>query len=311
MVKELSSFCFILDSILVSGELPIEIIPGHLFRKATYEEIKIIKNQLTAQGRIILPYEYELVNTEKGNQFSKLPRQKWNYHVISFSGSNSKLGDLEYPANLLRNSISFGYTFLYNMDNIPGPAGIVSHPPSIATFFVDHYHIEPSNPIESSELHEIQVNYDNINILDSRKYENIHRAISNFHDSKMITNRSLLKALSYFSILECLLTHHPTVSTDSLTHQIKTKMSLLSKLFQRELNYEQYFPELPEPEKAWSKLYKYRSEIVHGGEVNFNDSSFRHLLSRINIQNFLKESIKLLLLYSIKEPEFITNFKKC
>ena len=148
--------------------------------------------------------------------------------------------------------------------------------------------------------------------VDEREYLYISRAISDLHQTKMITNHSILKVLSYFSIIECLLTHvpRPFDTIDSLTRQVSTKMSLLSKLFQRELDYTLHFPQLPKPEKVWIELYSYRSTIAHGGEANF-DGPFKSLLSRDNIQDFLKQSLKLLILYSLKQPDFVTDLQRC
>ena len=87
-------------------------------------------------------------------------------------------------------------------------------------------------------------------------------------------------------------------------------MSLLSKRFQRELDYTLHFPQLPKPEEVWKKVYSYRSAIAHGGEANF-DGEFKSLLNGDNIREFLKESLKLLLLYALKEPEFIADLQKC
>ena len=164
----------------------------------------------------------------------------------------------------------------------------------------------------SNELLEININYDNIVNLDKLQYPNIFRAITDFHQTKMITDHSALKVLSYFSIIESLLTHvpRPVDTIDSLTRQVSTKMSLLSKRFQRSLNYTRYFPQLPTPEKAWSKLYSFRSTIAHGGDANFK-GEFSALISRDNIHEFLKESLKLLLLYTLREPDFVADLQKC
>lgn len=212
---------------------------------------------------------------------------------------------------MLKHDINIGFEFL----SMPGVVGYARGDNRYisSTFFVDHEMGPPQEiSLDSNELLEIQTNYNNIKNLNNRRYANIYRAISDFHDTKMITNRSLLKVLSYFSIIECVLTHSPDPkdTIDSLSRQIRTKMSLLSKLLQRELNYKLHFPQLAKPEKVWNILYNYRSAIAHGAEVKF-DRSFKSLVSQDNIQKFLKESLKLLLLYSLKEPEFVTDFQRC
>jgi len=308
------NFCFIVDLVNFEGKLPFEIIPGHWFRRATYREIRRIKKELYARGTDPFGYENKFVPTEKEGASWKsvpLPRDEWRYYVISFGGSNDKIMDIEYSANLLKHDINIGITFFSGEYGY----GVGYNPFITSTFFADQsidIGFKEDMPLESNELLEINTNYDTIVNLDKLRYPNISRAISDFHQTKMITNRSILKVLSYFSIIECLLTHVPSPSDtiDSLTRQVSTKMSLLSKLFQRKLDYTLHFPQLPTPEKAWKKLYSYRSAVAHGGDADFN-GEFATLLSRDNIQEFLKESLKLLLLYTLKEPGFVADLQKC
>jgi len=255
-------------------------------------------------------YEYNINKLGTSGEYIHLPQKDWRYYVISFDGFNDKIMDLRYSANLLKNDINIGFEFI---SIIGGGRGTQYNQFISSTFFADqHIGFSPPLSLESNELLEINANYNNITKLDKTKYTNISRAISDFYQTKMITDLSVLKVLSYFSILECLLTHipRPIDTIGSLTHQVSTKMSLLSKRFQRKLEYTTYFPQLPKPENVWGKLYSYRSAIAHGGEANY-DGEFKALISQDNIRIHLKESIKLLLLYSLKEPEFITDFQKC
>jgi hypothetical protein len=307
MINDYSGFAHVLDSLHIPGKLPIEIIPGHEFRRATDQEIDRIKIELKNHRLVILPYEHRIISLEKGYTTEQLPPNKWKYYVISFKNTNDKLRTIEYAANLLKNDISLGYTFFNQF------GGVVFSQAEISTFFIDHY-IDwyTVKSIKRSEIHEINHNYNMITNLDSVRYPNIIKALSDFHQTKMITNRSILKVLSYFSIIECLLTHppRPIDTIDSITRQISTKMSLLSKRFQRELEYNLYFPSLTDSEKLWKKLYSYRSQVAHGGNPDFS-KQFLELQSHEKIRLFLFENLKLLLLYTLKEPEFISDLQKC
>lgn len=312
MTKGWSGFALILDSLDISGKLSFEIIPDYWFRRAETQEIDRIKEELYHHRHAMLLYEYGAITSSKdGKTINPLPPDKWKYYVISFYGSNDKLRDIEYSANLLKNDISLGYVFFNDIGGLP--SGIGYQLAEVSTFFVDHHMTwEAPKSIKHSELGEITTNYDLITSLDKTHYPNVSRAVSDFHQTKMITNRSVLKVLSYFSIIECLLTHPPipTDRMDSLTHQITTKILLLSKRFQRELQYKSYFPSITEPEQVWKKLYAYRSLLAHGGEADFTQK-FSVLMSTDNIRVFLMESLKLLLLYALKEPEFLADLQKC
>lgn len=312
MTSGMSGFALILDSMDISGELPLEIIPDHWFRKAETQEIDRIKKQLSIHRTALILYEHGITSSGKDKKEShRLPPDEWKYYVISFYGSNDKLRDIEYSSNLLKNDISLGYVFFNDSSGLP--TGIGYQLAEVSTFFVDHHMTwEAPKSMEHGELSEITTNYNLITALDKTRYPNISRAVSDFHQTKMITNRSILKVLSYFSIIECLLTHPPIPADriDSLTRQITTKMSLLSKRFQRELQYKSYFPSITEPGKVWNKLYDYRSLVAHGAETDFTQR-FSALISTDKIRVFLMESVKLLLLYALKEPEFLADLQKC
>ncbi|GAI25035.1 unnamed protein product, partial [marine sediment metagenome] len=271
------NFCFIVDIINFKGKLPFEVIPGHWFRKATTEEIQRIKQELSNRSSIpdiiFFKYEQKFVpakETGSSRQSVPLPPEDWRYYVISFKGPNDNIMDIEYSANLLKHDINIGFTFLSH----EGKAfGVLYNLYILSTFFADQrIGFQQEISFGPNELLEINTNYNNITNLDNLWYANIFRAISDLHQTKMITNHSVLKVLSYFSIIECLLTHvpRPIDTIDSLTRQVSTKMSLLSNLFQRELDYTLHFPQLQKPEKVWRKLYSYRSTVAHGGEANFD-----------------------------------------
>ena len=60
-----------------------------------------------------------------------------------------------------------------------------------------------------------------------------------------------------------LVTHDTKDDFDSLNHQISTKMTLLSKRYQRQLDYSGHFG-ANNHEQIWKKLYGYRSALAHG-----------------------------------------------
>jgi len=307
MSNDYSGFAHVLDSLDISGRLPIEIIPGHEFRRATDQEIDLIKRELKNHRLVILPYEHRIISLEKGHTIERLPPEKWKYYVISFKNTNDKIRTIEYAANLLKNDISLGYTFFTKV------GGVGFSQAEISTFFIDHYTFwNTFKSIKRSEFLEISYNYNLITGLDSIRYPSIVKALSDFHQTKMITDRSTLKVLSYFSIFECLLTHlpNPNDTIDSITRQLRTKMSLLGKRFQRELEYNFYFPSLTDPEKIWTKLYSYRSRLAHGESIDFTQQ-LHDLQNHDKIRLFLFESLKLLLLYALKEPEFLSDLQKC
>ena len=312
-----SSFVFVLNDIEVEGEMPIEVAPKHLFRKAQDAEIGLIKKHLVLFTALhFFPSSYEVIVKEvKENPNSTkylrepLERQKWRYWVISFEGTNSELFDIASAASLLLNDLELGFAFLKMVSDSPTPA-FMWHTPSLMSFFEDKAIPKPHKEMTSREIKEITANYQ---LIKQIKPEHVHitRAFGKFNELKSLLRNSELVVITLFSIIESLIAHSPksTEVGDSLGHQIKTKIPLLSKRFQRSLPYRQYFGDTPET-TVWAKLYEYRSKLVHGEDSRI-DGTLVLLKDRQTVVEFLNETVKLLLLLSLREPVLLTDLKQC
>jgi hypothetical protein len=317
-----NSFVFILNIINVEGELPIEIAPRHFFQKADAEQVEKIKklvNLVVPFGfhKIfnLRPYEVDIIKVpaEKPDSFSyryeQLPEDKWRYWVISFEGTNSELEYIEASASLLKHDLELGFT-VFRKISLGNGEGYGWHIPSLFSFFDSPSSSEPAVVVSTNEIREIPENYHLIKKI-SPDHEHITRAFRKLRDLKSLPRSSELVTIGYFSIIESLVTHNPnlTESSDSLKHQIRTKIPLLSKRFQRKIDYNEYFNESNE-ETIWKKLYDYRSCIVHGEHANFI-GSLQILKDAKTVREFLYETVKLLLLLALREPIFLTDLKKC
>jgi hypothetical protein len=153
-------------------------------------------------------------------------------------------------------------------------------------------------------------NYAALKAVESQ-HPRIYRAVHRFHYLKALPRQSSMLIVGYFSIIEALIAHKPRLqeSLDSINHQLQSKLILLSKRFQRRLDYTAHFGQLGE-EKIWKRLYAYRSAIAHDPLVEV-DSEFKELGNQANIRSFLNEVVKLLLLFGLKDPEFLADLKNC
>jgi len=289
MSAKWAGFALILDSLEVSADLPFEILPDHWFRKAEKQEIDRIKKELLSHKYAYMRYEYDFEKQRKDpSTVEQLAPDAWRYFVVSFYKPNHKLMEIQYSLNLLKDDINLGYAFFNKVPGIPGEG--VGLSPNTDIYFIDNMlpGIDQTKFLSQFELNEITTNYELITSLDVKLYPNILRAVKDFQQTKLITNISAVKILSYFSIIESLLTHHPKPSDtiDSITRQIKTKMFLLSKRFQRTFNYKIYFPSLSNLENVWEILYNFRSRLAHGEEIEFQ-KKFSALVSNEIIRLFL------------------------
>jgi len=317
------SFVFVLNLVNVSGELPLEVAPGHFFEKADSEQIAKIKNLLRlfrGYGPSALlfppPYETDIIEVpgERPGSFSyrrePLPEDKWRYWIISFEGSNMELEYVASAASLLEHDLELGFTVFGKSLLRSAEEGYGWHAPSLFNFFDSPESYKPATVMNADELAEISKNYHLVKSI-SPEHKHINRALSKLRDLKSLARDSELVSIGLFSIIESLITHSPklTESADSLSHQIRTKMPLLRKRFGRQLNYTEYFDPAPE-ETIWSKLYEYRSRIVHGEEPNCS-GSLQVLKETKAVVRFLRETVKLVLLLALQEPIFLTDLKKC
>lgn len=341
----LTSFAFILNPLdLVDGNGPIEIMPNYFFQKADSRQIKVVKETFTklpASPFWLNSYEYDygkFPETNSDNLKDALPlaQQDWKYWIIvskdskSDNNRRSEYYKIEHALSMLNNDLELGPVFF-------NPSGdqYQWNPRYIYNYFLDYpYGRRPATQITFKDIEEIGPIYnlfdhffgrlytDKFSIEDGRmvklkddyqdNFQHIDEAIHRFLELRRLPRYSGLTIIGLFSIIESLITHNPNHNLhDSLTHQISTKIPLLRKRFQRPLDYEYYFDKVKEEKTIWSKLYSFRSKVVHRGSDEIeNDKELKALKNLINVTDFLKETVKLLILLALKEPELITDLKK-
>jgi len=91
-------FAFVGNVAHIEGADNVELVPGHVLRRATHEEIEIIKASLgVSQGGLLSPHFFPWeMRKESDGQFTELPEAEWEYFVISFKGSNEHIVTLEH-----------------------------------------------------------------------------------------------------------------------------------------------------------------------------------------------------------------------
>lgn len=223
--KQENSFTFILDVLDVKCNLPIEIIPKHIFKKARPIQVKVIQEFLQNTHKMGLPgspYEHQVVMNKSGT-YSWEPlkfKKDWKYYIIQFKGVNEKIGDLNYISNISTLGLSFGFTSL-------GKNGLISNPIQLVNFLF-HQPI-PINPkaVTQTSLEELGKLYNNFKKIEE-PYPEIKKSIQLFNSINFIPKSSNFQILGLFITIESLLTHAPAPKdpTDSLGRQIKSKIPL-------------------------------------------------------------------------------------
>ena len=148
---------------------------------------------------------------------------------------------------------------------------------------------------------------------DEQSYPFIKTAISNFADLKRIPSHMPIYVVGLFSIIEMLLTTQQDKTTEnSLSHQLKEKLTLFGNRFTDPLRLEEHLP-LPagtDFKKVIAKLYSYRSKVAHGTEVEFR-GELSVLKNHETVCRFLRVIVRKLILQAVSEPALFRDLKSC
>lgn len=298
-------------------DLPFVISDNMLLRAASEAEVSMFSDHLVeAYGSAsmwVVPFDHEPVEIEEENgikrtTYSKSAKSRW--WVIAFNGTNQGVHELSKIASLLSPKLHFGSTFLFSEPNQKGEKqGIM---------FGGHTQFEllaneSRNKHQTVKIEELQklTQYYKYLCSDQSNIKHVNYVLDLYSSTPSIRLNSSLLTLSLFSIIESLVAHKPrlTETLDSITHQIKNKLNLLSKRFDVELNHQEYFGEISH-EKLWSKLYNLRSDIAHGQTYDFFGAN-TCLKSLENTNTFLDQVAKELIKLSISESDLITDLRAC
>lgn len=289
-----NNFIFILSNITFEqNNIPFSISENILIRAATEQEIIKFKSDL---GRIY------------GHFFAISNATESILWVLKFT-NDVDLYDLAKIACLVNPKIYFELNIKYTEPNEHGIS---------AVFDSTSYRsvIEKIAFTQNSE--QIMVSIEELNKL--KKYYNelttlpeisMH-ALDMFYEASTLSINSELLTLSLFSIIESLITHKPrlTETLDSITHQIKNKLNLLSKRFDCAIEHRHYFGAVGF-QTLLNKLYALRSDIAHGQMYSFTSGDYQLLRNLENVNKFLDEIVREIIKLSINEFQLIEDIKAC
>jgi hypothetical protein len=287
----------------------LEVVPDHTIRRATGEEIEEIQKtigHLAGGNRQHVQSIWEMRWNDEHTVTQELPRDLWRYYVVSFAGNNVTMNDLSLAFNLSSAEPDTGPILMH------GPLAGPIH--NAGNYFQSTEHLllagEPAYvDLTRDDLTEIRAIWQNLKNHDHALID-MRPAVNQMYRLKGLPSHSTMRFLGYFAVLESLLTHapRPTDPYDSITRQVKTKMALLNNRFSRRLNYDPFGGALPET--VWTKLYKYRSLIAHGGEANI-DGDLALLQSPAQALAVVRNATKAVARQALLEPQLIADLREC
>ncbi|RPA22581.1 HEPN domain-containing protein [Shewanella frigidimarina] len=296
--------------------LPFELSDTMTLRAATDSEVEQLNVHLNeaygSASRWVVPFDHEPLEVEENGTKKTIysPSEKRRWWVVAFNGYNPQIIELRKVSTLVNPKLHFGATFTYSEPDQKG-----KHQ---GTLYGDHSQIEllanESRKKYEEVLHEELSKlkrYYSLLANDQAQSEKAGFVLDLYSSSSSLWIHSGLLTLSLFSIIESIIAHKPrlTETLDSITHQIKNKLNLLSKRFDHSVKHEEYFGEIGYP-KLWGKLYGLRSDIAHGQRYEFN-GPYAVLKSLENVNKFLDKVAKELIKLSIEENELIADLREC
>jgi hypothetical protein len=238
-----------------------------------------------------------------------LDRKDWRYYVIAYSGNGIDAYDFLRAANLVQPALN---AFAHISTEGEFGAGEVRGWGGDQVHGVLAYEIPHSGRIEILDLPaalEMRYSYERFAALDKVRHEGISRAVDLLYGLRRISSHNDLRVLGLFAVIEMLLTHNPNDKEigDSLSHQISTKIPLLSARFRTPIDYCVFNTDLA-AESIWKRLYAYRSKIAHGSKVEFS-GPLQLLQDRETAVAFLEKVTRRLVQHALDEPQLVDALK--
>lgn len=307
------SFAFVMNVWHLEEGVAHTLVPGHLVRRATPKEIAVIEQTLQRMAGSLLHndlYFWKHCWPHQGGTVEILPETEWRYFVIAFKGFNATMNNLQYAFDLAPLELEVGFTILHS--DVAGQPDytvnwnerrlfhVLDEARYSNTFFVD---------VSARDIEMIATIHSRLKEHDHRLID-IKRLARQLSQLKGLPHESPLRFLGYFAILESLLTHAPkkTDPYDSITRQVKKKVALLDHRWGNALDYKPFGKVTPE--KVWSKMYSYRSQVAHGEAPEFT-GALQALGTHENALMLVKETVKSVIRHALNEPQLLLDLRDC
>jgi Apea-like HEPN len=305
----------IANAISIEEMLPINLEDDLTLRRASDFEIQELKNLIRkSTGDFSTPFTlYESIISpaeSDGFSYSYPGKDNWNYYVFSDDKGGSSVYKFHKFLLLLDPSLELSARIVLELNDQEDQNTKLGK----GTHLIDPHLVEryygymTQKGLRSSfileDFRKIADLKKRLNNLD-KKYEFIKDSFDLLWDSRNLKENSKFRVISYFSIIEGLLTHKPKPNlSDSLTHQLVNKLNLMINLTSNRSVIEGKLG--IDSNKIIKDLYDYRSAIAHGSKIKS-----KYFKSENEILKILSSITKILIIYSIENPEFIFDLKEC
>jgi hypothetical protein len=327
---------YIEDLIELEVDSKIKIGENLVIRSASFEEQNTIKSLVSRFGYtpghepfFFRYHESAIVErlSSGGVKLKTRPQKDYRYFVLDEIKSTEQDKQIYAKAFLLTDKeffIPFGFAKMTN------PLGSIAIDYSFDSELSSHSYFYDKNKIDfdaNPPLHlpkdftnndKTQIEY-NLSLLKDfnkikEEYLFINKALEDFFKTMEISNHSTFKIVSYFACFESLLVNIDFDRLKSIRSQLESKLDLLNNQFKSPIDVFDYIkgPDTLSLGKVVGVAYNYRNSIAHGNFIDFEKKlEIFSKTSKIDILSFLRNVLKKVLIFSLNDPQLITDLKKC
>lgn len=312
---EKSPFIFFGNLLTITEELPLLLLDDLYFKKPSESQQLLISSFIDTYSNLlsskINKFENEYIKKENGFEYQPLEKKYWKYHILENYNNN-----LCYPnLQLLFSLSSLDLTVLFEASEDTFTS-ISKFNLRIINYLIDdqiNLFREPQPTIiTQNSINELTKINLLLNKFDEHTFPKIKKSLNDFIKIKDISDSSPFKVLSYFAILELLLTRDfNALKGSSISDQLKSKLNFLNNQFENKIEFSDYFkgPDSLKFEMIIEKLYKFRNDIAHGNKHNFEKEL--SLLQGVDILPFLSKILQQVLIISLEKPQMIADLQPC
>lgn len=309
-----TGFAMVISNIRIPAELlPFQVEPRVKISAAGMFEQSQFHRVLARGGYFSgfvgpLPSVPVMSNLDDGGvRIAYVPVPDSVMYMVDFSGFNGHLENLKFAGLLVfpkfrfameslyvsdvdRNAVSIGGVFSYHQLELMRSCNATS-----ATMF------EKDNLLALKHYHGmISAGF--------KEGARVGRALSLYAETERLSNSSVLLTLSFFSILESLVTNG-RIDGESITNQLRHKLNLILRRVTKAPDGAAMFPALSY-EKLWAKLYGLRSDIAHGNVYDFK-GKYQALTSLELVNQYLDGVVAAVIRLAIDEPALVDDLRSC
>lgn len=283
---------------------PVELAYGYYLRLANVDESYVIARKMKHYTTFLEGFKME-ERRVKGHGKVQGGRR---YLLVDNYLDTIPNKNLEFALRLSNKSLVLPF-YMYS-----------DEPGTVENLDVSAYHYRQApTPITLDET-----DYDNIRLIykyvdeyregisvDAHQYGYIETALEDFLNLDMIHERFSLRIMMILTTLENLLTSRSNMTDDrkAIQHQVAAKLSIINLLMKKKIHSPMDEISIKE---TMLKCFELRSDITEGVEDPIRDNpNLQALVSREKSLAFLIASIKLVLIFALKQPEALSELREC